>query len=476
MHKTGGQTLSQVINSCFPGNEFVGYHFPFSQLPAHATNKPIVGMVRNPWDWYLSWYAFNTNPQMYNPLYVVLSDGGNGDFESTVTNLVNLGSDNPESVHYRKALKELLPETLEGNRGVGLTRSSIDELAQSGQGYYSWLFERMHGNLDSELLHIGYFENLGEDFIKIMVELNVEQFEEMKSQFNSIGRTNTSKHSHYSHYYSEELKQLVGTKDASLVERFGYQFQSSSDAAKYVVPLSANVHFAFKKLLGKKINFLTLASGIDVSPIRQKLAQQTARQWAESGREKLYEPHRNTQALLLIHDEDFRHSRPTNRPLFDTFRAELEPLFQRISEFYGGEGYFVRALFAKLHAGGKISSHIDRVYTLLNCNRVHLPIITNRDVWFSVGGETINMPAGKLVEINNATVHSVENKSNEDRIHLIIDWVPHHTARGEMSDSTSRRKMRPPVRQVFAENKHGRNAPCHCGSGKKFKRCHGQLS
>ncbi len=428
MHKTGGQTLSQVINLSIPDNESVGYHFPYSELPAHAADKPLVGMVRNPWDWYLSWYAFNTHPRMYNPLYVALSDGGNGDFESTVTNLVNLGSDSLKSAQYRTALKSLLPETLDGNRGVGLTRASIDELEQSGQGYYSWLFERMHGNLDSELLHIGYFENLIDDFVRIMTDLDVEQSGKMKSKFDDIGRTNSSSHSHYSHYYSDDLMQLVGQKDGTLIERYGYRFESPSDDSKSVVPLSANVHFAFKKMRGRKINFLSLESGIDVSSIRQKLAQFSEQKWQESGREKLYEPHRDTQALLLIHDDDFRHFKPSLLPLFETFRSDLEPLFQRFPEFYKSQGYFVRALFARLRAGGAIAPHVDRVPSLLNCHRVHLPITSNRDVWFSVGGESINMRVGDLTEINNATVHTVENKSDEDRIHLIIDWVPYRIA------------------------------------------------
>ena len=31
----------------------------------------------------------------------------------------------------------------------------------------------------------------------------------------------------------------------------------------------------------------------------------------------------------------------------------------------------------------------------------------------------------------------------------------------------------PPIKQVISGPKIGRNDPCHCGSGKKFKKCHG---
>jgi SEC-C motif-containing protein len=35
----------------------------------------------------------------------------------------------------------------------------------------------------------------------------------------------------------------------------------------------------------------------------------------------------------------------------------------------------------------------------------------------------------------------------------------------------------PPIKQVISEGpKIGRNDPCHCGSGKKFKKCHGSSS
>jgi len=283
----------------------------------------------------------------------------------------------------------------------------------------------MHGDLDNERLHIGYFENLEEDFIKIMTNLNVPQSEQMKSQFASIGHTNSSKHSHYSNYYSDELRQLVSAKDSTLIERYGYHFEAVLDDSNNVLPMTSNIHFSFKKLLGKKGNFLSLGAAVDVSSIRQKLAQCSEQQWAESGRHNMYEPHRDTQAIMLMHDNDFRHSKPTYLPWFDTFKSDLEPLFQRFPEFYKSQGYFVRVLFAKLSAGGTITPHIDRVPSLLNCHRVHLPITSNKDVWFSVGGESVNLPVGELIEINNATVHSVENNSDADRIHLIMDWVPY---------------------------------------------------
>jgi hypothetical protein len=41
----------------------IGYHYPYHMLPAESADLPVVGMVRNPWDCYISWYAFNTRPE-----------------------------------------------------------------------------------------------------------------------------------------------------------------------------------------------------------------------------------------------------------------------------------------------------------------------------------------------------------------------------------------------------------------------------
>ena len=64
LHKTGGQSINDAIASCIPGSRMVGYHFPCADIPAEASDLPVVGIVRNPWDWYVSWYAFNNGPRM----------------------------------------------------------------------------------------------------------------------------------------------------------------------------------------------------------------------------------------------------------------------------------------------------------------------------------------------------------------------------------------------------------------------------
>jgi len=85
------------------------------------------------------------------------------------------------------------------------------------------------------------------------------------------------------------------------------------------------------------------------------------------------------------------------------------------------DGEIVGLLIVNLHAGKDIPLHVDDGEHLKNSRRIHLPIITNKNVIFNVDGEYINMKEGYLYEINNMKPHSVKNKGLRDRIHIIID-------------------------------------------------------
>ena len=427
LHKTGGQSINDAIASCIPGHRMVGYHFPYADIPAEAGDLPVVGIVRNPWDWYVSWYAFNNGPQIRSPLFKVVSNGGTAGFNSTVRNLVNLGSANDASEKQRNELITMLPDSLDGNRGVGLTKTSIRDLAASNQGYYSWLFERMLGKEPGSRSQIGRFENLQEDFLDILERLGVDETEAIRDALQSGERKNTSRHSHYSHYYDDELRELIGRLDAALIDRFGYEFESMKPPGKcydFPGPAHPAQSVGFEKLLGREKNFLQLHSDFDVGSMLEKAGEIPAGKWTESGREKLFAVHKDTQSIQLVHFEDFQYAKPAYQELYSDFEAVLQPVVDYIADYYRDNGFVVRIILAKLLAGGSIPKHTDAGFSLLNCHRVHIPLVSSNDVVFSVGAEEINMRVGEFWEINNSVTHGVENNGSADRIHLIVDWMP----------------------------------------------------
>jgi hypothetical protein len=53
--------------------------------------------------------------------------------------------------------------------------------------------------------------------------------------------------------------------------------------------------------------------------------------------------------------------------------------------------------------------------------RVHIPLVTNPGVVFTVGGEQFHMKVGEAYQMNTLERHAVVNKGNADRWHMVFD-------------------------------------------------------
>ena len=105
---------------------------------------------------------------------------------------------------------------------------------------------------------------------------------------------------------------------------------------------------------------------------------------------------------------------------FKKFEDELQKLYEK--EY--GEGYLYRIILAEMPENHTLPTHKDNGLSLMQVHRTHIPIFTNENVRFVVGGETKNLKTGEIWEINNARAHSVHNESNQKRLHLIVDYYP----------------------------------------------------
>jgi hypothetical protein len=182
-------------------------------------------------------------------------------------------------------------------------------------------------------------------------------------------------------------------------------------------------------------NFFHIGN-LDLAELKKPVLKLTEEQWNSfSLRQMRYEVHQQTQTIGLVYDPDFRHSHPTRLPALETFESELRPAFWMVADHFEdtnasqrlirerGRGYFVRVSLVRLKAGCNIAAHQDNNFSLTHSHRIHLPVVTNEAVWFTVGGETINMREGELYEINNRRMHTVSNNGSTDRVHLILDFV-----------------------------------------------------
>ncbi len=82
------------------------------------------------------------------------------------------------------------------------------------------------------------------------------------------------------------------------------------------------------------------------------------------------------------------------------------------------------ARLLRLRAGSSIAEHRDyRLGYEDGEVRLHVPIVTDPGVAFFLAGERVPMAVGECWYLNVNLPHRVENRSQIDRVHLVIDCV-----------------------------------------------------
>lgn len=106
-----------------------------------------------------------------------------------------------------------------------------------------------------------------------------------------------------------------------------------------------------------------------------------------------------------------------NTPIFDQC-----PGIQHWLEMLQCPVMAVRLL--KLQAGASIKEHRDHELSFEQGEaRLHIPVFTNKEVWFYIDDEAMQMQEGECWYMNANLRHRVVNKGHTDRIHLVIDCL-----------------------------------------------------
>lgn len=112
-----------------------------------------------------------------------------------------------------------------------------------------------------------------------------------------------------------------------------------------------------------------------------------------------------------------------DRPLWAEWRALLEPVLAQATAPYGyGRGVYPRVMLARMGPGGIIQPHRDANPAAKWPHKIHVPLLTNERVVFTIEGVGHHLPEGEAAEVNNMGVHSVVNGGMSDRIHLIFEY------------------------------------------------------
>jgi hypothetical protein len=167
---------------------------------------------------------------------------------------------------------------------------------------------------------------------------------------------------------------------------------------------------------------------VDSAALADAVLAQEDEAWREQlHRQQAYDVHRQTESIVMVfaHLEKWPQIEVRKEAGWDRLAEVALPLMQDIiRQHYPPGGTIIRAMAAKLLAGGKIKPHTD-THPSFHCgHRIHVPITTNPRVRFMIDGRPHQFEVGRAYEINNQKNHSVMNKGKEDRITFIFDYVP----------------------------------------------------
>ena len=167
---------------------------------------------------------------------------------------------------------------------------------------------------------------------------------------------------------------------------------------------------------------------VDSSALAEAILAQEQEAWREElHRQETYDEHRDTESIVMVFVEldDWPTMTVMKKPGWDRLVDVAVPVMHDIiGRFYPKGGTIIRAMAAKLLAGGKIKPHRDVHPSFHRGHRIHVPIQTNPRVRFMIDGRPYKLQVGEAYEINNQKMHSVMNKGTEDRVTFIFDYVP----------------------------------------------------
>ncbi len=195
------------------------------------------------------------------------------------------------------------------------------------------------------------------------------------------------------------------------------------------------------------IQFVKLQKRFDVARMRQELNRLESTSWLAHYNTLQYEGVWTTLPLRSINGSiensiSIQASALQKNMVYEnTPLLENCPYLNSVIRFFECEKMSVRLM--NLNAGAIIKEHCDYDMNFEKGEaRFHIPIQTNTDVHFFIEEREISMREGECWYLNLSLKHKVENCSETDRIHLVIDckvneWLENLLAKeAELTEET----------------------------------------
>ena len=147
-----------------------------------------------------------------------------------------------------------------------------------------------------------------------------------------------------------------------------------------------------------------------------------------NSKEKVDNTNLDTRALMLKYKSTaatgpgFVDYEKNDVETLNKLKPFLDEIISDAKNFYGYENLkLTNIVFTELRRGGIIPEHSDTGKMLTTHHRIHIPLVSDPAVKFTLDHKDYYLEPGHGYEINNQLTHEVRNESNIDRIHMIID-------------------------------------------------------
>lgn len=175
------------------------------------------------------------------------------------------------------------------------------------------------------------------------------------------------------------------------------------------------------------IRSLRLQQCFDAAAMQAELAVLDAALWRDHYNTGMYQggwtvlPLRSLNGsagnIISIHQGANKEQVYKNTPLM-----QYCPYTGSVVDYFKCDKTAVR--FMKLDAGAVIKEHRDHAMRFEDGEaRLHIPVITNKDVEFLLENERVIMQEGECWYLDLSLKHAVRNPSTTHRVHLVIDLV-----------------------------------------------------
>lgn len=205
--RTGGSTIRAVLaDHADPNAPIFPTHAAYDELPQRLRDRPAFCVVRNPWDWYVSWYHNGLrNGQRLSGLHPghpkrqiweSAFNAGESTFAEAITRACNGQLNHPLASVARKRDVDLYSAHVRTQAGPALKRGDLD----AGR------FEQLVPFLLDYISGVGALDN------------------QLRHAFERTPPVNASEHGSYRDYYDDTLRDLIARKARWLIERYAYAF------------------------------------------------------------------------------------------------------------------------------------------------------------------------------------------------------------------------------------------------------------